>query len=143
MGARPELDRRPIHFGVFDLDPLSGELRKYGVRSGLVERSGSLGALLAAQPEWRKVYEDDLCLLLVRRTDGTDRAGPSGSRTNRSARSSPPALRRCGAQGQAIVALAGHRNRRHNPSRGCRLRLVARKANHLTSPGAAQRCHGC
>jgi MFS family permease len=42
-------------------------LEKYGVRSCLVERSGSLGALLDAQPGWGRVYEDDLCILFVRK----------------------------------------------------------------------------
>jgi len=41
-------------------------LTKYGVRSCLVERNGSLCALLDAQPAWRRVYQDDLCVLFVR-----------------------------------------------------------------------------
>jgi len=41
-------------------------LEKYGVRSCLVERSGSLCTLLNAQPGWRRVYEDDLSVLYVR-----------------------------------------------------------------------------
>ena len=41
-------------------------LEKYGVRSCLVERSGSLCALLNAHPGWRRVYEDDLSVLFVR-----------------------------------------------------------------------------
>jgi hypothetical protein len=41
-------------------------LEKYGVRSCLVERSGSLCALLDARPDWRRVYQDDLCALFVR-----------------------------------------------------------------------------
>ena len=32
MGAQPELDPRTLHFGVFELNPASGELRKNGVR---------------------------------------------------------------------------------------------------------------
>jgi hypothetical protein len=41
-------------------------LEKYEVRSCLVESSGSLCALLNAQPGWRRVYEDDLSVLYVR-----------------------------------------------------------------------------
>lgn len=40
-------------------------LKKYGVRSCLVERSGSLCALLDAHPEWQRVYQDDLSVLFV------------------------------------------------------------------------------
>ena len=32
MGAQRELDRRPLHFGVFELNRASGELRKHGIR---------------------------------------------------------------------------------------------------------------
>jgi hypothetical protein len=42
-------------------------LQKYGVRSCLVESSGSLRVLLNAQPGWHLVYEDDLCALFVRK----------------------------------------------------------------------------
>src|ERR1700730_10038717 len=38
MGARRELDRRPLHFGVFELNPASGELRKHGVRIRLQDQ---------------------------------------------------------------------------------------------------------
>ena len=41
-------------------------LRKYGVRSCLLERDGALCALLDTQPDWHRVYEDDLCSLYVR-----------------------------------------------------------------------------
>jgi hypothetical protein len=40
-------------------------LGKYGVRSCLIERNGPLSALLDAQPGWRRVYQDDLSVLLV------------------------------------------------------------------------------
>jgi serine/threonine-protein kinase len=50
MGARPELDRRPIHFGVFDLNPLSGELRKYGVRVRLQDQPLKLLLCLLETP---------------------------------------------------------------------------------------------
>ena len=42
-------------------------LEKYGVRSSLVERRGSLAALLDAQPSWGRIYQDDLCVLFVRK----------------------------------------------------------------------------
>jgi eukaryotic-like serine/threonine-protein kinase len=53
MGALPELDRRALRFGVFELNPVSGELRKHGVRVRLqdqplklllclIERSGEI-----------------------------------------------------------------------------------------------------
>jgi hypothetical protein len=42
-------------------------LEKYGVRSSLVERSGSVAALLDAQPDWSRVYQDDLCAIFVRK----------------------------------------------------------------------------
>jgi DNA-binding winged helix-turn-helix (wHTH) protein len=38
MGAQRELDRRPLHFGVFELHPASGELRKHGVRIRLQDQ---------------------------------------------------------------------------------------------------------
>ncbi|HTS29271.1 MAG TPA: winged helix-turn-helix domain-containing protein [Bryobacteraceae bacterium] len=38
MGAAPELDRRPLHFGVFELNPSAGELRKHGVRVRLQDQ---------------------------------------------------------------------------------------------------------
>ena len=41
-------------------------LDKYGVCSCLVERAGSLCALLDAQPGWRRVYQDNLSVLFVR-----------------------------------------------------------------------------
>jgi hypothetical protein len=44
-------------------------LGKYGVRSCLIERNGSLSALLEAQPAWQRAYEDDLSVLFVRRSD--------------------------------------------------------------------------
>jgi hypothetical protein len=48
-------------------DPAALELlEKYGVRSCLIERGGSLCAVLEARPEWRRVYQDDLSVLYVR-----------------------------------------------------------------------------
>jgi hypothetical protein len=41
-------------------------LEKYGVRSCLLDRNGSLCALLDAQRGWRRAYEDDLSVLYVR-----------------------------------------------------------------------------
>jgi len=44
-------------------------LEKYRVRSCLVERRGSLCALLDAQPAWRRVYQDDLSAVFERKSD--------------------------------------------------------------------------
>ncbi|MFZ0962630.1 MAG: hypothetical protein WAO35_17305 [Terriglobia bacterium] len=41
-------------------------MEKYGIRSCLVERGGSLCSLLDTQSSWRKVYEDDLSVLYAR-----------------------------------------------------------------------------
>jgi len=41
-------------------------LEEYGVRSCLIERSAFLCALLDAQPEWRRAYQDDLSVLYVK-----------------------------------------------------------------------------
>src|SRR5712692_2436119 len=38
MGAHPELDRRCVRFGVFELDTVTGELRKRGVRVRLQDQ---------------------------------------------------------------------------------------------------------
>src|ERR1700730_11265839 len=38
MGAQREIDRRPLHFGVFELNPATGELRKHGVRIRLQDQ---------------------------------------------------------------------------------------------------------
>ena len=50
MGALPELDRRPLRFGVFELDPLSGELRKHGVRVRLQDQPLKLLLCLIESP---------------------------------------------------------------------------------------------
>ena len=38
MGGTPQLGSRPVRFGVFDLSPVSGELRKHGVRVRLQDQ---------------------------------------------------------------------------------------------------------
>ena len=50
MGAPPELDRRPLRFGVFELDRVSGELRKHGVRVRLQDQPLKLLLCLIASP---------------------------------------------------------------------------------------------
>src|SRR5215472_16711612 len=50
MGAPPELDRRPLRFGVFELDRVSGELRKHGVRVRLQDQPLRLLLCLIASP---------------------------------------------------------------------------------------------
>jgi hypothetical protein len=46
-------------------------LRGYGVQSCLLEREDALATVLAALPEWRRVYGDDQSILFVR-TDAID-----------------------------------------------------------------------
>jgi hypothetical protein len=43
-------------------------LRSYGIQSCLVARKEPLATVLAALPDWKQVYADDLSLLFVRRT---------------------------------------------------------------------------
>jgi len=50
MGAAPEVDRRPVHFGVFELNPCSGELRKHGVRVRLQDQPLKLLLCLIETP---------------------------------------------------------------------------------------------
>jgi Tol biopolymer transport system component/DNA-binding winged helix-turn-helix (wHTH) protein len=50
MGALPELDRRPLRFGVFELNPTSGELCKHGVRVRLQEQPLKLLLCLIETP---------------------------------------------------------------------------------------------
>lgn len=38
-------------------------LKKYGVRSCLIEQDGELAALLDRQPDWKRVYQDDLSVI--------------------------------------------------------------------------------
>ena len=42
-------------------------LRGYGIRSCLIELSAPLGTLLAASPDWKKVYVDNVAALYVRK----------------------------------------------------------------------------
>lgn len=50
MGGSPELDRRPLQFGVFELDRASGELRKHGIRVRLQEQPLKLLLRLIENP---------------------------------------------------------------------------------------------
>ena len=50
MGAQPEMDRRPLRFGVFELHPASGELRKHGVRVRLQDQPLKLLLSLVERP---------------------------------------------------------------------------------------------
>jgi serine/threonine-protein kinase len=58
MGALPELDRRPLRFGVFELDPVSGELRKHGVRVRLQDQPLKLLLCLIEMPGEIRTRED-------------------------------------------------------------------------------------
>src|SRR5215471_14593733 len=50
MGAQPELDRRSLHFGVFELNPARGELRKHGTRIRLQDQPLKLLLCLLETP---------------------------------------------------------------------------------------------
>src|SRR6516225_123020 len=50
MGAQPEMDRRPLRFGGFELHPSSGELRKHGVRVRLQDQPLKLLLSLVERP---------------------------------------------------------------------------------------------
>jgi len=50
MGGSPELDRRPLQFGVFEFDRASGELRKHGIRVRLQEQPLKLLLRLIENP---------------------------------------------------------------------------------------------
>ncbi len=50
MGAEPQLDRRHLRFGVFELDTVSGELRKHGVRVRLQDQPLKLLLCLLESP---------------------------------------------------------------------------------------------
>jgi len=63
MGALPESDRRPLRFGVFELDPASGELRKHGVRVRLQDQPLKLLLTLLERPGELYTREE-----LIRRT---------------------------------------------------------------------------
>jgi len=41
-------------------------LRKYGIESCLIDRTAALATLLAALPDWKKVYGDELVVIFVR-----------------------------------------------------------------------------
>jgi len=50
MSAQPELDRRCVRFGVFELNPATGELRKHGVRVRLQDQPLKLLLCLLETP---------------------------------------------------------------------------------------------
>jgi hypothetical protein len=57
-------------------------LRAYGIQSCLVERDEPLATLLAALPDWQKLYSDNVSALFVRRrsaesSDALPLAGPA------------------------------------------------------------------
>jgi hypothetical protein len=45
-------------------------LRKYGIESCLIDRTAALATLLAALPDWKKVYGDELVVIFVRESTG-------------------------------------------------------------------------
>src|SRR5262245_50229908 len=58
MGAAPGVDRRPLHFGVFELNPATGELRKHGVRVRLQDQPLKLLLCLIETPGDMRTRED-------------------------------------------------------------------------------------
>ncbi len=62
-------------------------LRKYSIRSCLLTRDDHLGTFLAALPDWRRVYEDDVSVLYVRQSSApsSNSAGAGSSESLRSA----------------------------------------------------------
>ena len=60
MGALPDLDRRPLRFGVFELDAATGELRKHGIRVRLQEQPFKLLLCLIEAPGEIRTREDRL-----------------------------------------------------------------------------------
>src|SRR6266481_5508030 len=50
MDSRPELDRRCVRFGVFELNPTTGELRKHGIRVRLQDQPLKLLLCLLETP---------------------------------------------------------------------------------------------
>src|SRR5712692_9307990 len=68
MGAQPELDRQRVRFGVFELDTVTGELRKHGVRVRLQDQPLKLLLCLLDTPGLICTRED-----LIRRiwSEGT------------------------------------------------------------------------
>jgi hypothetical protein len=57
-------------------------LRKYEVGACLLGREERLGTFLASQPDWEKVYSDELSVLLVRRPLPADQSQPPTAETN-------------------------------------------------------------
>jgi hypothetical protein len=42
-------------------------LRKYAIQACLIDRGAALATLLAASPDWERVYQDDIAVIFVRR----------------------------------------------------------------------------
>jgi hypothetical protein len=57
-------------------------LRAYGIQSALLQRNEALSYFLAASPEWKAVYSDDLTILFVRNNGGdpktNSKSAPNG-----------------------------------------------------------------
>ncbi len=85
MDGRSELYERggvlPDHVELTNIGPHAlSILQKYGYQSCLLNRDEPLATVLAALPEWQKVYEDSTSILFVRRESPADlRAQSSGS----------------------------------------------------------------
>ena len=74
---------------IVNLDPAAQLLlRKYGVEACLLEKGTSLGTFLAALPDWKRVYEDNLSVIYVRQTNNSSEhlSYTEGARTIRADR---------------------------------------------------------
>ncbi|HSZ21186.1 MAG TPA: hypothetical protein VK770_15435 [Candidatus Acidoferrum sp.] len=74
MDGRSELYERAgflaDYYKISDISPDAlFVLQKYGIQSCLLNHDEALATLLAALPDWRKVYEDPTSVLFVRRND--------------------------------------------------------------------------
>ena len=60
----------PDYLDMMDVKPGAlSLLQKYGFQSCLLEHDEALATVLAALPEWQKVYEDSTSVLFVRRSE--------------------------------------------------------------------------
>jgi hypothetical protein len=74
MDGRSELYERagflPDYYEISGIKPgVFSVLQKYGIQSCLLNHDEALATLLAALPDWQKVYEDPTSVLFVRRND--------------------------------------------------------------------------
>ena len=76
MDGRSELYERagflPDYYEISGIKPGAlSTLQKYGIQSCLLNHGEALATLLAALPDWQKVYEDPTSVLFVRRNSSS------------------------------------------------------------------------